>query len=113
LQFCSRNATTVRVTYTYGGSSKELIVASVYLPCVVDEPQPTREVRDIINYCHSRKEQLTMGCDANAHHTLWGSTGTNPRGECLMEFLVSLNLNVLNHGNEPTLYSGIGRRLLI
>jgi hypothetical protein len=43
-----------------------------------------------------------MGCDANAHHTLWGSTGSNPRGECLMEFLASSNLNVLNHGNEPT-----------
>jgi hypothetical protein len=24
-------------------------------------------------------------------------------GESLMEFLVSLNLNILNHGNEPTL----------
>jgi hypothetical protein len=46
--------------------------------------------------------QLIMGCDANAHHILWGSTGTNPRGECLMEYnMVSSNLNILNHGNEP------------
>jgi hypothetical protein len=34
---------------------------------------------------------------------LWGSTGTNPRGESVMEFLVSLNLNILNHGNETYL----------
>jgi hypothetical protein len=27
---------------------------------------------------------------------------TNPSGENLMEFLVSSNLNILNHGNEPT-----------
>jgi hypothetical protein len=60
-------------------------------------------MRDITNYCHNRKKQLIIGCDANAHHTLWGRTGTNPRGESLMEFLVSLNLNILNRGNEPTL----------
>jgi hypothetical protein len=41
-----------------------------------------------------------MGCDAN--HTFWGSTGSNPRGESLMEFVVSSKLNILNHGNEPT-----------
>jgi hypothetical protein len=30
------------------------------------------------------------------------STGTNPRVERLMDFLVSSNLNILNHGNEST-----------
>ncbi|PNF33518.1 hypothetical protein B7P43_G17647 [Cryptotermes secundus] len=63
---------------------------------------PTKEMRDIIDYCFSRKNQLIIGCDANEHHILWGSTGTNPRGESLMEFLVSSNLNILNHGKEPT-----------
>jgi hypothetical protein len=58
-------------------------------------------MRDIIDCCYSRKKQLIIGCDANAHHILWGSTGTNPRGESLMEFLVSSNLNILNHGNGP------------
>jgi hypothetical protein len=43
-----------------------------------------------------------MGRDTNAHHTLWGNTGINPKAECLMEFLVSSNLNILNHSNEPT-----------
>jgi hypothetical protein len=31
-----------------------------------------------------------------------GSTGVNPRGESLIKYLVSSNLNILNHGNEPT-----------
>jgi hypothetical protein len=84
------------------GGCKELIVASAYLPRDSDEPSPPTEVRDIIDYCHSKKKQLIIGCDANAHHTLWGSTGSNPRGESLMEFLVNSNLNILNHGNEPT-----------
>jgi hypothetical protein len=92
----------MRVTYTHGGSGKELIIASAYLPHDSDEPAPTNEVRGITDYCHSRKKQLILGCDANAHSILWGSFGTNPRGECLMEFLASSNSNILNHGNEPT-----------
>jgi hypothetical protein len=59
--------------------------------------QGTKEMRDIIDYCQSRKKQLIIGwC-----HILWGSTSTNLRGESLLEFLVSSNLNILNHGNEP------------
>jgi hypothetical protein len=81
LEFCSRDATTVRITYTYGGVCEELIVASAYLPYDSDEPPPTKEVRDIVEHCQSRKKQLIIGCDANTHHILWGSTGTNPREE--------------------------------
>jgi hypothetical protein len=113
LEFCSRDATTVRITYTrtYGRGCEELIVASAYLSCDSDELPPTKGVRDITDYCHSKEKQLIIGCDANAHHTLWGSTGTSPRGESCMQFLVSLNLNILNHGNEPTLCSAVGRLL--
>ncbi|PNF13587.1 hypothetical protein B7P43_G18191 [Cryptotermes secundus] len=99
---CSRDTAAVRITNPYREGSKELIIASVYLPYYSDEPPPTKEMRYITDYCFSRKRQLIIGCDANAHHILWGSTGTNPRGESLMEFLVSWNLNILNHGNEPT-----------
>jgi hypothetical protein len=59
-------------------------------------------MRYIIDYCQNRKKQLIIGCDANAHHVLWGSTGTNLWGVSLVEFLASSNLNILNHGNEPT-----------
>jgi hypothetical protein len=83
---------------------RKLIVASAYHPYDSDEPPTTKEVRDVFDYYYySRKKQLIIGCDANANHILWGSTGTNPRGESFMEFLMSLNLNVLNQGNEPTL----------
>jgi hypothetical protein len=102
LEFCSRDATTVRITYAYGGGNRELVVSSAYLPYDSDEPPPSKEVKDIIDYCYSRKKQLIIRCDANAHHTLRGSTGVDPRGESLMEYLVSFNLNILNHGNEPT-----------
>jgi hypothetical protein len=81
LEFCSRDATTVRITYTYGGVCEELIVALAYLPYDSDEPPPAKEVRDIFEHCQSRKKQLIVRCDANAPHILWGSTGTNPRGD--------------------------------
>jgi hypothetical protein len=92
----------VRITYTYGGVCEELIIASAYFPHDSDEPPLTKEMTDIIEHCQSRKRRLIVGCDANAHHILWGSTSTNPRGEHLMEYLVSSNLNILNCSNEPT-----------
>jgi hypothetical protein len=70
LELCSRDVTTVRIVYTYGGGHRELTVASAYLPYDSYEPPRTKEVRDITDYCHSRKKQLMIGCDANAHHRL-------------------------------------------
>jgi hypothetical protein len=63
LEFSSRDATMVRITYTY----EELIAASAYLPHDSDEAPPTKEMRDITDHCQSRKKQLTVGCGANAH----------------------------------------------
>jgi hypothetical protein len=45
---------------------------------------------------------LLVGCDSIAHHIAWGSTNCNGRGEALMEFLDSSNLEIINRGNEPT-----------
>jgi hypothetical protein len=41
-------------------------------------------MRDIVQHSAEEKD-IILGIDANAHHTLWGSTGTNPRDEFLME----------------------------
>jgi hypothetical protein len=59
-------------------------------------------MRGVTDHCQSRRKQLIVGCDANAHHIglLLGSTSTNLRD--LMESLVSSNLNILNSINELT-----------
>jgi hypothetical protein len=44
----------VRITYAYCGGCEEQIVASAYLPNDADEPPPTKEVRDITDYCYGR-----------------------------------------------------------
>jgi hypothetical protein len=102
LEVCSRDTTTVRMTYTLDGGHEELVVTSPYLPYDSDEPPPSKEVRDIVEHCQRGKKQLIIVCDANLHHILWGSTDVNPRGECLVEYLVSSNLNILKQSNEPT-----------
>jgi hypothetical protein len=42
LEFCSRDSTMVRITYTYGRVCEELIVASDYFPYDSDEPPPRK-----------------------------------------------------------------------
>jgi hypothetical protein len=42
LELYSRDATAVRITHMCRGGSKELIVASAYLPYDSDEPPPTK-----------------------------------------------------------------------
>ena len=43
-----------------------------------------------------------MGTDANAHHTIWGSSDINPRGEDLLAYCTSADLNFCSVGNKPT-----------
>ena len=49
---------------------------------------------------------LVVSCDSKAHHSLWGTTNCQSRGEALVEFLNTTNLEILNRGNEPTFSSG-------
>jgi hypothetical protein len=86
---------------TYMSGEPKGTATSAYLPHDADEPRPIREMRVITDYI-SRRKQLITGCDANAHF-IWVNTGTSPRGESLMEYLVSSSMNILNQGNKPIL----------
>jgi hypothetical protein len=56
---------------------------------------------------HCEKENFYLvGYDSNTHHSVWGSTNCNSRGEALLEFLNTTNFEILNRGNEPTYCSG-------
>jgi hypothetical protein len=72
--------TTVRVTYRRGGSKRELIVTSAYLPYDSDEPPPSKGLREVVDCCSRNKLQLIIRCDANAHHIIWGSMDTIHEG---------------------------------
>ena len=69
-------------------------------------------MRDIVQHSAKENKEIILGIDANTHHTLWGSMDINPRGESLMEYMVSTKLNILNKSKEPTFLKGVGTMLV-
>jgi hypothetical protein len=79
---------------------------SAYLPYNSEDPPLSREFEDFVHYSEKENLYLVVGCNSNAHHSVWGSTNCNSKGTALMEFLNTANLEILNWGNEPTFCSG-------
>jgi len=105
LQFSCRDLVAVLVKYIKDGAERRLLVGSAYLPYDSEDPPLSRELEDLVWYCEKENLYLTVGCDCSAHHTAWGSTNCNGTGESLMEFLNSLNVEILNLGNGSTFCS--------
>ena len=64
-------------------------------------PAP-RELERLVSGCRADGSHLVIGCDANAHHTTWGSSNINNRGESLFNFIMANDLDIKNKGNRPT-----------
>lgn len=77
-QFSDRDTTVVRITMKaeQGG---DLLVASCYMPDAADCPY-TDLLKKAIECSKEKNVPLILGCDANSHHTVWGSTDINLRG---------------------------------
>ncbi|XP_076545226.1 uncharacterized protein LOC143305443 [Osmia lignaria lignaria] len=103
-EFCTADLSAVKVKLNLGGNTSELVICSAYLPYGrlydSDGPPPIRELR--IDHCANNGMHLVIGCDANSHHTVWGSTNTNGRGTELLEYLATTGLEILNKGSAPT-----------
>jgi hypothetical protein len=102
----------ILVKYIVNGAERRLVICSVYLPYDSEAPPPSRELQELVRYCEHEDLCLIVGCDSNAHHTAWGSTNCNGRGESLLEFLNTTNLEILNRGKEPT-FCNISRQEVI
>lgn len=100
-EFISRDLVAAAVEVPTTGGKQEVIFASAYFPGESDDPPP-RDVQRLIQHCKRNNKHIIMGCDANAHHVVWGSTDTNTRGEYLLEYLSTNNIDILNEGNKPT-----------
>ena len=83
---------------------RSVALASAYFPNAGgdDINVPPMEVARLVDHCKTLRMHLLIGCDANAHHQLWDSTDTNQRGQRLVEYLVTTELDILNVGNTPT-----------
>ncbi|XP_054015994.1 uncharacterized protein LOC128896661 [Hylaeus anthracinus] len=73
-----------------------------YLSYDSEEPPPTRELRELIAYRKEKRLDLVIGCDANSHHIIWGSSNINNRRRDLLEYISSTDLEILNKGFKPT-----------
>ena len=59
-------------------------------------------ILDIITYCSIKNIEFIIGCDSNAHHSIWNSVTTDTRGETLVDFISSNNIILLNQGDKAT-----------
>jgi hypothetical protein len=88
--FSCRDLVAVLIKCKERGAEQRLVVCSAYLPYDSEHPPPSKE---LMRYCENENLYLVVGCDSNEHHSAWGSTNCNSRGEALMEFLNSSNLS--------------------
>ena len=88
----------------------DLHIASVYMASDLEIPPP--KVVELTQLSMAQKRNLILACDANAHHTIWGSTDINMRGELLLDFIISTNLTVANKGCKPTFINSIRQEVI-
>ena len=65
----------------------------------------------MVKYCRRKNIPVIIGCDANAHNEVRGSSDTNLRGEYLLKFLIKENHTLSNIGNTPIQKQSQGRGL--
>ncbi|XP_050317879.1 uncharacterized protein LOC126751553 [Bactrocera neohumeralis] len=74
-EFLTQDLVAVQARDTEG---KDFVLASAYFPGET-ATAPPEAVERLVEHCKRHKLPLVIGCDANAHHTEWGSTDCNAR----------------------------------
>ena len=81
---CGRDLTTVVIHFRRKeGIKRKIVVCSAYFPGDAKQALPSQEVKKLIGDCEAEGLDLVISCDANSHHTVWGSSNCNNRGETL------------------------------
>lgn len=92
------------------GSKARTLVCSAYLPG--EKENPAEDLERVVEYARRHRLQLLVGCDANAHHTSWGSSDINSRGNVLYDFLLTNGLHAVNKGCKPTFVTCVRQEVL-
>ncbi|KAL7724596.1 hypothetical protein ACLKA6_010173 [Drosophila palustris] len=77
-QFITEDLVAVWAKVPTASGEQEAVLASAYFPGDSSDAPP-REVSALVEYCQDKRIRWIIGCDANAHHTVWGSTDVNKR----------------------------------
>lgn len=110
-EFISRDIVAIKMEVPTIRGKTEVCIASAYFPGDVDDVPPSLVV-NFVSYCKKINAQFIIGCDANAHHTIWSSTDINKRGEDLLNYISSHNIDICNKGSSPTFINAIRQEVL-
>ncbi len=94
--FFSPELSTPDATVVRAGDGN-VYLGSIYLPFDSPIPPPTSELQRLVREVKMKGKRLLVGCDANSHHTVWGSSNINSRGVALLEFLNRYDLVLFNN----------------
>ena len=84
-------------------STKAILIGSTtYFPYDGIDP-PTGKFSSLYVFSRNINTGLLAGCDANAHHTMWGSSNINVRCDNLFTYLLCTDLQVIDKGKSPLL----------
>jgi hypothetical protein len=60
------------------------------------------ELERLVMGCKAGVTHVTIGCDADVHHTLWGSANINNRGDSMSNYIMDNGLHIMNRVNRPS-----------
>ena len=112
-QFSDSDHTTVHLKIIDGNKKQsDIIISSTYMPGLSEKGNNIVSdiLLNLIIHCATKKIELIVGCDSNAHHSLWNSMKTDKRGENLVDF-ISYNIVLINQGNKATFCSNDNRNV--
>ena len=93
--FSCRDLVAILIKHNEERVDGRLVVCCAYLPYDSEDPPPSKEFEELVTYCEKENLYLVVGCDSHGHHSAWGSTNCNSRGEALMEFMNTTNLEII------------------
>lgn len=110
-EFTDRDQTTMQITIEQENKViSEIIICSVYMPHNSIQDNRTIQIKmpineklnNLIKHCKRKNLKLIIGCDSNAHNTIWGNKNNNARGNNLLNYLMTEDLHLHNTGDEFT-----------
>ena len=104
LQLSSGDLTAVQLRFMLAsGTYRHVIVGSVYVPYNSDDLPPQEEVKKFVACASNKGLELLLGCYANSHHEVWGSTDINLTGKSLLDFIKRTNhTSSIEVQNQPS-----------
>lgn len=100
-ELSTKDCVAVMLNIKREGIPLKMLAVSVYLPHD-SEVHPIPELLKAVDWAEGKSMHILIGSDANSHHTIWGSSDVNNRGEDLLDYIMSSQLCVANKGNKPT-----------